>query len=90
MDLQPVVKLFFPVGAATWLLAYIVPDDHNIAWGLADLGMGSPETGDIFLPELEAYRGRYVLEIERDFYFKADKTMRQYTDDSVRIGRIDV
>lgn len=30
MDLWPVVKLFDPAGAATWLLAYTVPDQPEV------------------------------------------------------------
>ena len=40
LDFFPVVKLFNPCGAATWLLTEIDPDDGTVAWGLCDLGMG--------------------------------------------------
>lgn len=51
-DPYPVVKLFTPDGAATWLLAELDPDDSNIAFGLCDLGMGFPELGCVRLSEL--------------------------------------
>ena len=53
---RPVVKLFTPDGAATWLLTDILPDDPDIAFGLCDLGMGEPECGSVSLTELSALR----------------------------------
>jgi Protein of unknown function (DUF2958) len=47
IDFHPVVKLFNPCGAATWLLTEIDPDDETVAWGLCDLGMGFPEFGTV-------------------------------------------
>ena len=52
IDFPPVVKLFNPCGAATWLLTEIDPDDETVAWGLCDLGMGCPEFGTVSLAEL--------------------------------------
>ena len=80
MDLRPVVKLFYPAGTATWLLAYTLPDQPEIAWGLADLGLGYPETGDIYLPELYLFRGRFNLGIERDLHFQADMSIGEYLE----------
>ena len=40
-DFWPVVKLFYPAGASTWLLTELDPEDEDIAWGLCDLGMGA-------------------------------------------------
>lgn len=88
MELRPTVKLFYPAGAATWLLAYLLPEDDNIVWGLADLGLGCPETGDIYLPELIEFRGRFGLGIERDLHFTAVKTMREYYEEARRAGAI--
>ena len=62
IDFHPVVKLFNPCGAATWLLTEIDPDDETVAWGLCDLGMGFPEFGTVSLTELAEYRGRFGLE----------------------------
>ena len=53
---KPVVKLFTPDGAATWLLADILPADPDIAFGLCDLGMGEPECGSVSLRELSTLR----------------------------------
>ncbi|CAE7537057.1 unnamed protein product, partial [Symbiodinium sp. CCMP2456] len=56
-DFWPVVKLFCPWGAATWLLSELDPDEPDIAFGLCDLGMGSPELGSVRLSEIAAIRG---------------------------------
>ena len=44
-DHVPVVKFFFPIGAATWLVTEMDPDENDHLFGLADLGMGFPELG---------------------------------------------
>jgi DUF2958 family protein len=78
IDFHPVVKLFNPVGAATWLLTEIDPDDETVAWGLCDLGMGFPEFGTVSVTELANYRGRLGLGIERDLYFEARGPISAY------------
>jgi hypothetical protein len=76
-DHKPVVKLFNPVGAATWLLTEI---EGDIAFGLCDLGMGSPELGSVSISELERTQLPLGLSIERDLHFTADKTISQYAE----------
>ena len=70
-DHVPAVKFFNPVGAATWLVTEMDPEDNDYLFGLADLGMGFPELGGISLSELQGYRGPLGLGIERDLYFTA-------------------
>jgi hypothetical protein len=41
-EFSPVIKLFAPWGAGTWLLSELDPEDADIAFGLCDLGMGCP------------------------------------------------
>jgi len=88
LDFPPVVKLFDPCGAATWLLTEIDPDDEFVAWGLCDLGMGFPEFGTVSLEELAAYRGRLGLGIERDLYFTPRAPISVYIDAANKAGRI--
>ena len=52
IDFRPVVKLFTPDGAATWLLTEIDPAYQDIVFGLCDLGMGCPELGSVSLAVL--------------------------------------
>jgi hypothetical protein len=79
-DHSPVVKLFNPCGAATWLISAIEPDDPDILFGLCDLGFGFPELGSVRLSELESVRGRLGLGIERDLYFEAKYPLLVYAE----------
>ena len=88
LDFEPVVKLFNPCGAATWLLTEIDPDDETIAWGLCDLGMGYPEFGTVSLEELAAVRGPFGLGIERDLHFKACAPISVYIKAASKAGII--
>ena len=70
-DFFPVVKLFTPDAAGTWLLTELDPDEPDIAFGLCDLGLGCPELGYLSLSELQRFRGRLGLPVERDRFFVA-------------------
>ncbi|MFM0276534.1 DUF2958 domain-containing protein [Paraburkholderia sediminicola] len=87
-DPAPVVKLFTPDAGATWLLTEIDPDDHDHAFGLCDLGLGSPELGWVSMQELATVRGRFGLPIERDLHFCAEKRLSAYACDARRAGQI--
>ena len=83
----PVVK-FFGGGACTWLISEM-EEDGDTLFGLCDLGFGSPELGTVSLSELQTLKFPPLgLGVERDRYFKADKTMTQYADESRAKGRI--
>ena len=88
IDPHPVVKLFTPDGAATWLLTELDPGAPDIAFGLCDLGMGSPELGYVSLAELASVRGRFGLAVERDLHFQADKPLSAYTAAAVKAEAI--
>jgi Protein of unknown function (DUF2958) len=62
-------------------LTDILPEDLETAFGLCDLGFGSPELGNVSLVELSALRGKLGLPIERDRWFKATKSCGDYLDD---------
>ncbi|WP_420011054.1 DUF2958 domain-containing protein [Tateyamaria sp.] len=85
-EVWPVVKLFTPDANATWLLAWVEPGDPDIAWGLADLGF--PEIGSVCLSEIAAVRGALGLPVERDLYFKAEKSLSEYADEARDRGHI--
>lgn len=87
-DPKPVVKLFNPTGAATWLLTELDPDEPDIAFGLADMGFGTPELGAVSMAELASVRLRFGLGIERDLHFKPGKTLREYAEEARTTGRI--
>jgi hypothetical protein len=86
---KPVLKLFNPSGAATWLISERDPDDPDILFGLCDLGFGCPELGSVSLSEIAAVRcPPFGLPIERDLHFRAEKTLEEYADEAREKGRI--
>jgi hypothetical protein len=90
IDPRPVVKLFTPDAAATWLLTELDPAFPDQAFGLCDLGLGSPELGWVSLPELAKIRGRFGLRVERDYFFVADRPLSAYADAAHAAGRITI
>lgn len=87
-QLAPVLKLFTPDGAATWLISEVDPDDPDRLYGLCDLGLGFPEVGYVSLAEISAVRGRLGLPVERDLHFVADKPLSAYAEEARKQGRI--
>ena len=88
-DHEPVVKLFNPCGAGTWLLSELDPEyPDECGFGLADLGFGTPELGSIGLLELTEYRGPFGLGIERDIHFTANYPLSIYAEAARAAGRI--
>jgi hypothetical protein len=79
-DFKPIVKLFDPCGAGTWLLTELDPEDDDLAFGLCDLGTGFPELGSVRISELESHKGPLGIGIERDLHFEADKTLNAYAE----------
>ena len=87
-DHFPVVKLFNPCGAATWLLSEIDPENHDIAFGLCDLGMECAELGSVSLDELRSIRVSFGLGIERDRHWEATHRISVYARAGWKAGRI--
>ncbi len=87
-DPSPVVKLFTPDAGATWLLAFIDPNDHDIVHGLCDLGLGFPEIGPVRLSELAEVRGMMKLPIEQDLHFRGTQRLSAYAREARMAGRI--
>lgn len=87
-DPHPIVKLFTPDAQCTWLLSEVDPQNPDRAFGLCDLGVGSPELGWVSLAELAAVRGKLRLPLERDRAFKAKGLLSAYADNARLWGRI--
>ncbi|MEM1298082.1 MAG: DUF2958 domain-containing protein [Pseudomonadota bacterium] len=87
-DHVPVVKLFTPDANATWLISEIDPHRPDVAFGLADLGMGCPELGSVSIPELGAIRGALGLPVERDLHITLDQPLSVYAEWARRHGHI--
>lgn len=86
-DPVPVVKLFNPVGAATWLASELDQDGDTL-FGLADLGFGCPELGSFSLSEIASVRLPFGLTIERDIAFQRRHPLSVWTAWSRRAGSI--
>ena len=84
---MPYLKLFSPVGAATWLISEYDEETGNL-FGLCDLGMGFPELGSVSLHELESITLPMGLGIERDIFFEPTKTLAGYAHDAKLAGHI--
>jgi hypothetical protein len=86
-DPPPVIKLFNPLGAATWLATELAEDDDTL-FGLADLGFGCPELGYFSLSEIVAVRLPFGLFIERDLSFESAFPLTIWTAWARRAGSI--
>ena len=86
---NPVVKWFNTGGSGTWLVSELDPEyPDECAFGLADLGFGTPESGSIGLLELTEYRGPFGLGIERDIHFAAHYAISIYAEAARAAGHI--
>lgn len=86
-DPAPVLKLFNPVGAATWLATELAGDGDTL-FGLADLGFGCPELGYFSLSEIAGVRLPFGLRIERDESFSSDVPLSRWADAARAHGSI--
>jgi hypothetical protein len=86
-DPVPVVKLFNPCGAATWLATELDRDGDTL-FGLADLGFGCPELGSFSLSELASVRLPFGLGIERDLSFASAHPLSVWAEWARRAGSI--
>lgn len=88
-DPFPLVKLFTPDAAATWLVTEAYPEGSDIRlFGLCDLGLGCPELGYQMLSEIEDVRGKLGLPVERDLYFVAEHRLSVYAKIARHAGMI--
>lgn len=68
---DPVViaKFFNPAGAGTWYATEYDPEEKMFFGFVSIFGDWNDEWGSFSLVELENYRGKFGLGIERDLYF---------------------
>lgn len=86
-DFVPVLKLFNPLGAATWLATELAEDGDTL-FGLADLGFGYPELGTFSLLEIAATRLPYGMFMECDLAFETTHPLSVWAVWSRRAGSI--
>lgn len=85
-DFHPVCKLFLPWASATWLLTEM--DDDGLAFGLSDLGLGTPELGYVSIDEIYAVKGPGGLRVEQDLHWTAKHPLSQYAAEARSLGYI--
>lgn len=70
-DPDPIViaKFFNPTGAGTWYATEYDPESREFFGYVSIFGDWNDEWGSFSLEELENYRGKFSLGIERDLYF---------------------
>ena len=87
----PVVKIFNPTGASTWLIHSMDPNDEDTLFGLCDHGFGFPELGYVSLAELQEIRPKVRISInrrtlampiflERDLHFRPTHSLAVYAE----------
>ncbi|CAG5016673.1 hypothetical protein DYBT9275_05605 [Dyadobacter sp. CECT 9275] len=97
-DHEPVVKLHSRYGKAIWLLSELDPA-NQIAFGLCDLGTGTPELSYVSITDLEsikharlkvpmvemdqAFEGKYPMSV----YVAAAKISKRITEDDQILRR---
>jgi len=78
-DIRIIAKFFNPTGAGTWFATEYDPVER-VFFGYANLGDPEmAELGTFSLDELQSYKGRFGLGIERDLHFH-DKTLKDVLD----------
>lgn len=77
-----IAKFFNPTGIGNWFATEYDPEE-KIFFGYVSLfGDYNDEWGSFSLEELESFRGKFGLGIERDLYFgekKASEVIKKYT-----------
>jgi hypothetical protein len=77
-DHAPVVRLYTAFAKASWLISELDPENEDIAFGLCDLGLGFPELGDVYLPELIEMQNDPRFIVLRDPTFTGEFPMSAY------------
>lgn len=62
-----VAKFFDPCGSLSWYVVNQDPSDPDYLWGIVK--GHAVESGSFSLSELQAFKGRFGIGIERDCYF---------------------
>jgi hypothetical protein len=79
LEIQVVVAKFFnPTGAGTWWFVNQDPQETDYCWGIVQLF--ETEVGSFSKSELENYRGRFGLGIERDLHFEEVNANKLYKE----------
>ena len=83
LNQKVVAKFFDPCGGWTWYLMNQDPNDTNYLWGIVQ--GNELEIGSFSLTDLQNYKGKLGLGIERDKFFKPMKAWDVY--DALESGK---
>lgn len=87
-EVLPAVKFFHPMNyKCIWLISERDPKDHDLLFGLCDLGMGFPELGYVRLSQLEDSKVM-GLGVERDLYWTPTQTLKGLAYGAKRLGSV--
>ena len=78
-----IARFFNPTGAGTWFATEYDPEEHIFFGYVSIFGDWNDEWGYFSLDELQSYRGKFRLGIERDLYFQeqpASQVIKQHTE----------
>jgi len=83
-EIKIIVKFFNPTGAGTWY-CYEYEQEEGIFWCFANLGDDTfAECGTVAFSEIQDFKGKWGLGIERDRHFGTDHTLQDVIDFKVR------
>lgn len=74
---EVVAKIFNPYGNQTWYIVNSDPEDPDYLWAILDFGQGA-ESGSVSRKDLESYRNRWGLGLERDIAFDHTNAQELY------------
>lgn len=77
-----IAKFFNPTGIGTWFATEYDPDDKFFFGYVSLFGDENDEWGEFSLDELQSFKGKFGLGIERDIYFDetpSSEIIKQYT-----------
>ena len=75
-DPMVIAKFFNPTGAGTWFATEYDPKDRIFFGYVSIFGDWNDEWGYFSLDELQSYRGKFGLGIERDRYFQEQRASK--------------
>ena len=79
-----IAKFFNPTGAGCWYATEYDPKQRSFFGYVSIFGDWNDEWGYFSLDELEAFRGRFGLGIERDLYF-GEKRISEVDPEAVKL-----
>lgn len=83
---KAICKFFNPIEAGTWIIFGRDEENHDILFGVADIGFGCVEAGSISLSELESIELPFGMKIERDIHFKGGNPLSFYLEKDSIVG----